>query len=66
MKLGVFTVLFADRPLEAALDRVVQAGLDCVEIGTGSYPGDRHCRPAELLADDTALAAFRDAVDHAA
>jgi sugar phosphate isomerase/epimerase len=62
MKLGVFTVLFGDRPLEAALDRAVEAGLDCVEIGTGSYPGNRHCRPEELLADDRRLAAFHDAV----
>ncbi len=62
MKLGVFTVLFADRPFEAALDRVVDAGLDCVEIGTGNYPGDAHCRPAELLADESRLRVFRDAV----
>jgi sugar phosphate isomerase/epimerase len=62
MKLGVFTVLFADRPLEAALDRAVEAGLDCVEIGTGSYPGNAHCRPADLLADPAALDRFRTAV----
>lgn len=55
MKLGVFTFLFADR--------AVEAGLDCVEIGTGNYPGDAHCRPAELLADETALDGFRWAVD---
>ena len=63
MKLGVFTVLFGDRPLEAALDRVVQANLDCVEIGTGNYPGDTHCRPAELLADAAALTRFRHAIE---
>ena len=63
MKLGVFTVLFADRPLEEALDRVVEAGLDCVEIGTGNYPGDAHCRPADLLADDAALDSFRRAIE---
>ena len=63
MKLGVFTVLFGNEPLEAALDRAVEAGLDCVEIGTGNYPGDAHCRPAELLADSAALAAFRRAIE---
>jgi sugar phosphate isomerase/epimerase len=62
MKLGVFTVLFASEPLEAALDRAVAAGIRCVEIGTGNYPGDAHCRPAELLADDAALVRFRDAI----
>jgi len=63
MKLGVFLVLFADRPFEAALDRVVEAGLDCVEIGTGNYPGSAHCEPAELLADRSKLDAFRKAVE---
>jgi len=63
MKLGVFTVLFANEQLETALDRVVDAGLDCVEIGTGNYPGDAHCRPAELLADASALAAFRGSIE---
>jgi len=34
---------------------IVAAGLDCVEIGTGNYPGTAHCRPDELLADDATL-----------
>jgi len=63
MKLGVFTVLFGDRPLEAALDEIVSVGIEHVEIGTGNYPGDAHCKPAELLADDARLAAFRSAID---
>ena len=48
MKLGVFTVVFGQLPLGEALDRVVALGLDAVEIGTGSYPGDAH------LTDDLA------------
>ena len=63
MKLGVFTALFADRPLEAALDRVVEAGLDCVEIGTGNHPGNSHCRPEELLADPGRLKVFQAAIE---
>jgi sugar phosphate isomerase/epimerase len=63
MKLGLFTVLFEHRHLEAALDEVVSAGIDCVEIGTGNYPGDAHCHPAELLADDRELASFRSAIE---
>jgi len=61
MKVGVFTVLFAERPLEETLDYVKAAGCDAVEIGTGGYPGDAHCQPAALLADRGALAKFKDA-----
>ncbi|RBN37521.1 xylose isomerase, partial [Priestia megaterium] len=38
MKLGVFTVLFADLSFEEMLDKVKAAGLHAVEIGTGGYP----------------------------
>jgi sugar phosphate isomerase/epimerase len=62
MKLGVFTVLFADRPFEAALDRIAEAGLECVEIGTGNYPGHAHAQPEELLADPGRLRRFQEAV----
>jgi len=40
MKLGVFTVLFADKSLEEMLDYVNASGLTAVEIGTGNYPGN--------------------------
>ncbi|SHM52025.1 sugar phosphate isomerase/epimerase family protein [Gracilibacillus kekensis] len=61
MKLGVFAVLFGDKSLEEALDNVQEAGLDAVEIGTGGYPGNTHCNPAELLADDSKLQKFQEA-----
>src|SRR5919108_627435 len=53
VKLGVFTVLYRDLPFEEALDRFAAMGLEAVEIGTGNYPGDAHCKPGELLADPT-------------
>ena len=49
MKVGVFLVLFRQRPFEEALDFVKQAGVGAVEIGSGGYVGDAHCKPAELL-----------------
>jgi sugar phosphate isomerase/epimerase len=61
MQLGVFDPIFGDLPLEPTLDRVVALGLDAVELGTGNYPGDARCRPAELLADRAA----RDRVSRA-
>jgi sugar phosphate isomerase/epimerase len=63
MKLGVFLAVYHDRPLDEALDRAVALGLDAVEIATGNYPGDAHCRPAELLADRGALEEFRRAIE---
>ncbi len=63
MKLGVLTALYADRPLEAVLDTVKAAGLDCVEIGAGNYPGSAHIDVAGLLASAARrkeyLSAFR-------
>ncbi|GAA3411108.1 sugar phosphate isomerase/epimerase [Paenibacillus hodogayensis] len=63
MKLGVFTVLFAGRPLEEALDYIASKGLDAVEIGTGGYPGNSHCDPDTLLGDAGKLKAFKQAVE---
>ena len=59
MKLGVFTVLFQDRPLDAALDQLVKMGVQAVEIGTGAYPGNAHCNPTELLKNSSAIQKFR-------
>ena len=64
MKVGVFTVLLADRPLEEALDYIREAGCAAVEIGTGGYPGDAHCKPKELLGDQGALDKFRQAIEN--
>jgi sugar phosphate isomerase/epimerase len=63
MKLGVFTVLFRDLPFEQMLDKVAELGLDAVELGTGNYPGDAHCKPDELLADTGKAKAFRQAIE---
>ncbi|AZN38469.1 sugar phosphate isomerase/epimerase family protein [Paenibacillus albus] len=63
MKLGVFSVLFAQKSFEDALDYIASKGLDAIEIGTGGYPGNAHCDPEVLLADESKLKAFKDAVD---
>ena len=63
MKIGVFTVLFGQKPFEETLDYVVDLGLGAVEIGTGAYPGNAMCNPAALLASDRRLKAFKEAID---
>ncbi len=63
MKLGVFDPVFGDMALEPVLDRVVQLGLEAVEIGAGNYPGDARCRPSELLADRSSRERFASAFE---
>jgi sugar phosphate isomerase/epimerase len=63
MKLGVFTVLYGNLPLEEALDKLVALGVEAVEIGSGNYPGSSHCDPDELLGDAGKRKAFSDAIE---
>ncbi len=63
MKLGVFLVLFGGKKFEEALETAKGLGLEAVEIGSGNYPGNAHCNPDELLADDGKLKAFRKTVE---
>lgn len=62
MKLGTFTVLFNQMKLEELLDYLKVNGVEAVELGTGGYPGNAHCNPQELLADDAKLQAFKQTI----
>ncbi|MEC2307388.1 sugar phosphate isomerase/epimerase family protein [Bacillus atrophaeus] len=62
MKLGVFTVLFADYTFEEMLDKVQEAGLHAVEIGTGCYPNNHHCPLDELLESAEARESYKKKV----
>lgn len=59
MKLGVFTTLLSNLPLEEACKYFHSLGIQMVEIGCGGYPGNAHADPDKLLADDAALEAFK-------
>lgn len=63
MKLGVFTVLYADRSLEETLEHLAGLGVGAVELGTGNYPGAAHCDPDRLLADPGQALKLRRAVE---
>jgi sugar phosphate isomerase/epimerase len=58
MKIGIFTALLHDRPIEEALDIIAAAGIQAVEIGAGAYPGSRHLDDVggvdKLLKDEAA------------
>jgi len=52
LKLGIFSVLFSEKTVDEMLEHVVMKGIEAVELGTGGYPGDAHCKLDELLADE--------------
>ena len=62
MKIGVLTVLLGGLELPKALDYLKRVGVEAVEIGCGGYPGDAHCKAADLLKDDQKREAFREAI----
>jgi sugar phosphate isomerase/epimerase len=61
MHVGVFTPLLSELPLPAVLKRLHSLNLNTVELGTGNYPGDAHCK-LSMLDDSTALAEFQRTV----
>ncbi len=63
MRIGVFAVLFGNKPFEETLDYLKELGVGAIEIGTGAYPGNAHCNPADLLADGGKLKAFGKAIE---
>lgn len=63
MKVGVFSTVFRDQPFETMLDQVSSLGLSAVELGTGNWPGDSHCKPDELLSDSGKLKRFKSAIE---
>ena len=54
MRVGVFTALLSQMSLDDVLKKLKSTGVNTVELGTGNYPGDPHCKlsmldnPAEL------------------
>ena len=58
MRVGVFTPLLAQLPLEDVLKKLSLKGIQTVELGTGNYPGDAHCK-LSMLDDGSELEAFR-------
>ena len=50
MRIGVFSVLFQNLSLVDALDKIKDVGATAVEVGSGGWPGNHHCKVDELLA----------------
>lgn len=63
MKIGLFSALFYDKPLEEVLDLIRDFGLEAVELGTGAYPGSAHLNVKKLLEDKSERTKLLKAVD---
>jgi sugar phosphate isomerase/epimerase len=48
MRVGVFTALLAQLSLDNVLKKLTSLHIDTVELGTGNYPGDPHCKLSML------------------
>jgi sugar phosphate isomerase/epimerase len=59
MKVGVFTALLSQLPLDEVLKKLKAFQIDTVELGTGNYPGDAHCK-LSMLENSSALLEFRN------
>jgi sugar phosphate isomerase/epimerase len=58
MRVGVFTPLLSQLPLPAVLKKLAALHIDTVELATGNYVGDAHCK-LSMLENSAALAEFR-------
>ena len=58
MRVGVFTPLLSQLPLNVVLKKLGELQIDTVELATGNYVGDAHCK-LSMLENASALADFK-------
>jgi len=64
MRVGVFTPLLSQLPLQVVVQKLAELRIDTVELGTGNYVGDAHCK-LSMLENPSALAEFKKVLgDH--
>jgi sugar phosphate isomerase/epimerase len=59
MRLGVFTPLLSNLPLNEVLAKLKTFQISTVELATGNYPGNAHC-DLSMLEDASALGRFKN------
>ncbi len=62
MRVGVFTALLANLSLDQVIEKLKALGVSTVELGTGNYPGDPHCK-LSMLEDKAALKEFKQKLE---
>jgi len=64
LRVGVFTPLLSSIALDGVLQKLKPHGIATVELGTGNYVGDAHCK-LSMLTDRVALNDFKNTLgDH--
>jgi len=58
MRVGVFTPLLSNVPLDTVLKKLAGLDIHTVELATGNYVGDAHCK-LSMLEDASALVNFK-------
>ncbi len=62
MRVGCFTPVLAQFPLDKALEKLKSLNITTVELGTGNYPGDPHCK-LSMLDNEKELKEFKKKLD---
>ena len=62
MRVGVFTALLSGLSLDSVLKKLSQLDIHTVELGTGNYQGDPHCK-LSMLDHDKELLEFKKCLD---
>jgi len=64
MRIGVFTALMSKLPIDAVIEKLRALQIDTLELATGNYVGDAHCK-LSLLENKAELKEFRNKLaDH--
>jgi sugar phosphate isomerase/epimerase len=58
VRVGVFTALLAQLSLDQVIEKLKSLHIDTVELGTGNYPGDPHCK-LSMLSNAAELREFK-------
>ncbi len=62
MRVGVFTALLSQFPLDKVLEKLKTLDISTIEVGTGNYPGDPHCK-LSMLDNEKELTEFKKKLD---
>src|SRR4051812_426801 len=62
MRVGCFTPLLSQFPLEKVIEKLKALNVTTVELGTGNYPGDPHCK-LSMLENQKQLTEFKKQLD---